>query len=119
MNLKSLLVLFTTLLLIGGAVHLAKADEVTVIKTYTSDAGDVLALSDAPCTTMKGAFIGVPLTDRSPNLKAAKLMWQGQALDACWIKAPTGETLVIDETGDAGAVEGSIFEPAPSKGAAI
>src|SRR5574340_1595284 len=112
MKLKPLLLAFAALAVMGASVHTARSADV---QTFATANGDVLVLSDAPCTTMKGVFAQVPLDERNPNLKAAKMLWQGAYLDACWAKDPaSGQTIVVDETGDAGALEGSPFKPAKS-----
>lgn len=95
------------------------AAEANVVRSYTSAAGDVLALSSDPCTTMTGFFAQFPLEDRKPELKAGKMIWKGKPLDVCWLKGPKGETLVVDETGEAGVIEGSPFDPKGQIGVSI
>lgn len=90
---------------LAGAAHPAD-----IVRSYESKAGDVLVLSSEPCTTMKGIFADYPVPGRHPELKAAKMLWKGKPLDACWMIVD-GLTMVIDETGDNGAIEGSPFDP--------
>lgn len=110
---KLKLLLIGVLLSLGGCATMRV--EPTVVRTYQSKDGDVLVLLDAPCASVKGALEHL-IPDLRPELKAAHILWKGKTHDACWVKQEDGSTLVVDDTGDAGTVEGGAFSPQEGTG---
>ena len=97
------------LLLILGMIvpALALAD-----MTFTDPQGNEIRLLEAPCTSKAGVLATMPEAARA-NAKAAWIKYEGKIYSACYVlrgRWGLGQVLIVDETGDGGAVPAEVFK---------
>jgi len=49
--------------------------------------------------------------DYHKDFRSALVKWEGKDYAACWMVLPSGEVLILDETGDYGTIPQSLFRP--------
>lgn len=58
------------------------------------------------------ALIGKEESVKDEHFFATNVTWQGKDYEACWMSLDHRHVLIVDETGDAGAIPIAAFKPA-------
>ena len=104
---RAIVIAAATLAVVLGVPPVLAVEKVS---SFTAPNGDIVVLLDAPCTATLGVFAQAPAEDLA-KLKAAAVRFNGQVLEACWLIVDDDKHFIIDQTGDAGIIEGSPFQP--------
>lgn len=62
-----------------------------------------------PCTGRVADIVAALKVPKELVFQKAKVVYQGQTLEACWVTTQ-GQVLIIDETGDGGAIPEQLFQ---------
>lgn len=68
----------------------------------------VVLETEAACTSKK--VLDLIEAQYHSRFKSAAVVWQGKALEACWMDMQDGNALIADETGDYGPMPKDAFK---------
>lgn len=89
----------------------ATAPQMTVVHSFSGDAGNSAVFFDAPCT--KASVLQHVRTEFHPAMKAAEGLYDGKAYDLCWTDDPNGSggVILVWEDGGMGMLGKEILKP--------
>ena len=80
--------------------------------TLVDPRGNEIRLLETPCESKAGVLATMPEAARA-NAKAAWIKYEGKIYSACYVlrgRWGLGQVLIVDETGDGGAVPAEVFK---------